>query len=305
MACSASLLGQEPDKMEVDLDISVIVQLDSLTVTASKEGFDVNDFIQLVQEDESFITAFHNLRFLNYLNRFDFNYRTDNSKSNINCKTIVEQVIKDTCRVTHIVNEEFDKKYFKDKEERKYRFYTSKMHERLFLAFEEKCSSPIPQIKPGDQSKMEKYVSELKKFIFKPGEEADIPFIGDKTAIFENHMTKYYDYLIGLESYNTKQECYTFTARLKEEYIHNKKNKTVIKYLKTYFAKNTLQVLARDYQIEHNTGLYKFDIDIEIELLRFKNKYVPASIVYDGYWKIPLRKKEDCRFELSFSQFEE
>ena len=47
-------------------DIAAIVTLDSFEVTASREGFNVTDFIEMVRNDRSFYEAFRNLRFVAY-----------------------------------------------------------------------------------------------------------------------------------------------------------------------------------------------------------------------------------------------
>ncbi|MEL7021273.1 MAG: hypothetical protein AAGK47_06690, partial [Bacteroidota bacterium] len=44
--------------------ISTVVFLDSFVVTAQRKGFQVDDFIKLVQEDDSFYEAFRNFRFV-------------------------------------------------------------------------------------------------------------------------------------------------------------------------------------------------------------------------------------------------
>ena len=42
------------------------IWLDSMTITAKKMGFDVNNFIEMVREDTSFYQAFKNLRLISH-----------------------------------------------------------------------------------------------------------------------------------------------------------------------------------------------------------------------------------------------
>ena len=296
--------AQEPTEKEDYLDISAVINLDSFTVVASREGFSVAEFIQLVKEDDSFLNAFHNLRFLNYKsdNNFTFKSKKDKILASNNCK-IKQQIIEENCRQTKVLEENPKGKFYKNKKKREYKFYTSKMHDRLFYAHRKSCTGKDPSFEPTDDSKLEKYVSELKKLIFKPGKKANVPLIGDKTAIFEKKMMKYYDYSIQSEVYKNEIDCYVFIASVKDQYLKDKEGKTVIKYLKTYFSKEDFQVMGRNYQLKYNTALYEFDLSMDIELDFFENKYVPTYIQFEGFWDLPFFKKESGDFTLTFYDF--
>ena len=300
-ATSAQVNSGETDS----LDISAVVYLDSFVVSASKSGFSVPEFIQLVREDESFIYAFHNLRFLTYESVNEFQFKDKKEKPTVNYKNLLKQEAAGNCRKSTIIEEEIKGRYFKRKNRKEYRFYTSKMHDRLFYAHNGSCTDPDPSIQPMNDSKIEKYVSELKKLIFKPGEKADVPFIGKKTAIFTKDMAQYYDYKIKSELYENAVEAYVFEVNLKPTYQHKKKDKTVIKYLKTYFDKESFQVLGREYHLAYDSALYSFDVNMNIKLDKLATKYIPVNIKYDGFWNVPVMKKEICSFELSFYNFQE
>jgi len=55
-------------------DISALIYLDSFVVTASRQGFDTKDFIELVRTDDSFFNAFNNLRFASYTSSNEFTF---------------------------------------------------------------------------------------------------------------------------------------------------------------------------------------------------------------------------------------
>jgi len=61
-----------------------VIYLDSFIVTASKNGFNVDDFIELVKNDKSFFKAFKNLRTCNYHseNEIQFFDKKGNQKAN-------------------------------------------------------------------------------------------------------------------------------------------------------------------------------------------------------------------------------
>jgi hypothetical protein len=176
------------------------------------------------------------------------------------------------------------------------------MHDRLFYTPQKTCDDPNPKLINSGSSRLEKYVYELKKLIFRPGEPADIPFIGDKTSIFTEPIIQFYDFKIKSDSFNDKLDCYVFEANVKPEFEN--KNKVIIKHLKTYFDKSTFQVIGRDYQLQYSTGLYQFDVSIIIELLKLEEKYYPASIQYEGFWNVPIKKRESSKFKIQFFDFQ-
>ena len=64
-------LSAQKDSLD---DISALIYLDSFVVTASKQGFNTGDFIDMVRSDDSFLKAFHNLRFASYQSSNSFQY---------------------------------------------------------------------------------------------------------------------------------------------------------------------------------------------------------------------------------------
>ena len=157
-------------------DISAIVFLDSFVVTASKQGFSVEDFIDIVQQDESFFRAFHNLRFTPHVadNRVTIFGKKQQIKAANHHQT--QQFVTNNCRTMTYLSEDIQGKYFKKK--RKHRYYTAQMHEQIFLTKGKVCGEPTnPSISSNNLSGIQKHINELKKLIFQPGKEVDVPFI--------------------------------------------------------------------------------------------------------------------------------
>jgi hypothetical protein len=150
---------------------------------------------------------------------------------------------------------------------------------------------------------MEGHVGELKKLIFAPGTRSDVPFIGDKTEIFSEDMRDRYNFFIKSAHYADSIDAYVFEARLKADYLEPKNNKTVIKELITYFAKEDFQVLARSYRLAHYKTFYSFDIEMEIALSKIAGQYFPVKINYVGFWNVPTKKRESSLFTITFSKF--
>ncbi len=292
----------QKEKATDKVNIAATVDLDSLVVTASRAGFSVEDFIAMVTEDESFYNAFRNIRFKSYLSTNNINMFDKKGEIKAAFNNLIQQHSDGNCRTMEVLDETIKGKYFKSK--RTHKFYTGKLHDRLFLTHGRQCENPdirINEIK--SKSKMEKYIAELKKLIFKPGSEADIPFIGKKTAIFSPKMAKYYDYKISSQQYLDGVDCYVFSATVKPKYF-NKPNKTVIKNLVTFIDKSDFQVVARDYRLAYATAVYDFDVRMKIELIKLGEKYLPTLIEYDGNWDIPTQKPEIAKFTIRFFDYE-
>lgn len=301
MLFSIVLIGQEIDSNKsnkfdtVDYEFSGLVYLDSVVVLASRNGFNVKDFIEMVQKDNSFYKAFKNLHFAEY----DFNNHIYfyNKKGEIRSelKSSSHQCYRNNCRWMNTIKEDINYKIYK--KNNKHKYYTAKLYDRLFFTNGKICdedTSRALKMQKENGSKMEKYVLELKKLIFSPGKKVDIPLIGSKMEIFSPKMRKFYNFSINHVMYKNKIPCYVFSAKIKPEYINS--GKTVINYINTYFEKDNFQIISRNYHLKYNTIAYDFDVKMDIKLKRIKEKYYPVDIRYDGTWDVLFKKRETCKF---------
>ena len=299
LSCNTQMDGQSDTTIA---NIGGLIDLDSITVTASRADFNVKDFIEMVIEDESFYTAFRNIRFLSYDSENEVKMFDKKGREKASFKNKIQQNSIENCRTMNVLEEEVTGDYFKRK--KKHRYYTGKLHDRLFLTHGKICESrKIGPEKP-PASKMEKHIRSLKKLIFNPGKKVDVPFIGGKTAIFSEKMAPYYDYSIASKIYGDSIDCYVFKAIVKPEFRIRKKDKTVIKDLETYFDKSTFQVIARHYQLAYAGTAFDFDVTMDIELDQVLGQYIPIKIHYDGWWDVPARKPEISKFSILFANFD-
>lgn len=282
--------------------IAAVVFMDSLVVTAKKKGFDVQEFIQLVIEDRSFYTAFHNLRFLNFQFNSEMRFYNKKGKEKASYSAQLMQHSDGQCRTMDIVNEQIKGNFFKGKK-RKHRYYTARMFDNVFYTHGKACSSRDESIIDNHAKGIRKHINELKKLMFQPGQKVNVPLIGNKTAIFSKKMRPFYDYKIESKKYNQDKDCYVFTAKVKDQYQERKEGKTIIKYMETYFDKKTFQVVARDYHLKYKGALFSFDVQMEVELKNIGNQFVPEKINYKGSWNIPTKKREIGEFQVDFFDF--
>ncbi|MEO1628995.1 MAG: hypothetical protein AAFV25_27865, partial [Bacteroidota bacterium] len=181
IACSLLAKAQQ-DSARLDFgDFGGIVYLDSLVVSASRTGFQVDDFIQMVRKDESFFNAFHNLRGLSYQSTNDFVFFNKKGKQKAAYHSLIQQRSDGDCRRMKVLEETHSGNFFKSRG--RYRYYTAKMFDRIFLTHGKICESQV--VIPERPKGIQKHVEELKKLIFQPGEPVDVPLISQKMVIFE------------------------------------------------------------------------------------------------------------------------
>jgi len=280
------------------------VFIDSIVITATRKGFDVESFIRHVTEDESFYFAFKNLRRTAYT--FDMHTVYYDKKENVKAEYFGthKQSIVDTCRTMTTEHEYVDGDFYKDAKQ--YNYYTSKLFDRSFFTKGRKCFAPVDttvSYVAKNSSQLENQITQLKKVIFSPGQATGLPVLGDKMAIFKKEMRKYYDYSLVVQPYKSFGDCYVFKVDLKEKFKTKKKGKTVVKYMYTYFDKTSLQIVGREYQVKHGLPLYSFDMTLDIVLTKVGEKYIPKSIYINGFWDLLFRKPEKFESEFFFYSF--
>lgn len=288
------------------LDLSGYVVLDSIMITAKRGGFDVKEFMLLAQNDETLETAFKNLRKISYTYQNEIQFFSPKNKVEAAYKSQIRQIKDPACQWMRIEKEEHSGDYFRKSGE--YNYYTSKLYDRIFFVRKSPCDAVAKTAKPRNPSRVQRImdarVEELKKLIYRAGKKADIPLIGNQTAIFDEKMLPYYDFFIDSRIHSSGAETYVFTARVKPFLNHEEPEATVVKYLEIYFKKSDFQVLERNTKLKYDAGIYQFDILMTVSLDKHKDLYVPSKIGYDGYWKIVGKARENCRFTFDIIDIE-
>ncbi len=277
-----------------------IVYLDSVVVRATRSGFSVSDFIELVQTDRSFYLAFRNLRYASFEMDTDMQFQNRHGKTRGRYLAKHHQKVDNNCRYMEVISEDIEGR-FKGRGD-KYRYYTAELYDRLFITHDTVCGLGVPPTMSDDLDldSQKGHVAELKKLLFTPGMRSTIPFIGRKTEIFSEQLRDYYQFSIRSSNYRG-DSVYVFTASLKPEFQQRKQQKTVIKELATYFSQRDFQVLGRSYRLAYDPTLYQFDVTMNVELTRIGDYYFPQKIEYDGGWNVPFKKAENATFSIGFS----
>ena len=179
---------------------------------------------------------------------------------------------------------------------RNYNYQTGELYAGLFFTRGTICGENNivkgVDFKPKSTSGMEKRKEQLKMLFFNPGKKIPgIPFIGDKINIFEPEHAKYYDFLIDFGEYDG-ESCYVFSVKAKTDLSGGDKNAIVIDSMITWFNVKTMEVMARNYDMSYDAGVYDFDVHMEVQMTKFGIYLVPKLLRYIGNWDVVFKKRE-------------
>jgi len=274
------------------------VTIDEVVIRASENGFDIKDFIQRIKEDTTFYKAFRSMHLVTYNAENDilvFEKKGNKVKASLDSET--KQIYRDGCRTMSVLEEKVTGDFYNKKKE--YNYYTAELYANLFFTKGKVCGEDNivkNRLEHTGKGSMEKNKAKLKQLMFNPGSRiSGIPFMGNKSAIFDPEIAKMYDFRLGIESKNGV-DCYVFEATPKKEYLSD----VVYKQFKTWFRQSDYSIVARDYALSYNTAAYDFDVKIHVDLIQ-KGKYLlPSYISYKGNWFAFTKGRERVNFAAKF-----
>ena len=261
----------------------------------------VPTFINRIKNDTSFYKAFRNLHLIQFtvINDIRMLNKDGSSKATLSGKT--KQLRKGNCRSMETIEEQTSGDFYD--ENHQFNYYTAQMYAALFFTTGLKCGETNivagRTFSTSGKSGMEKHKEQLKMLFFNPGKKiSGLPFISNKTEIYEDEMADLYDMSIDLDEYN-KTSCYIFKQKVKP----GKEDEVVVDEMTTWFNDKTLEVVARKYSLSYDAGVYDFDVQMEVEMTHFGDLLVPALIRYHGNWKAIFKKRERGVFTATLSDF--
>ena len=72
----------------------------------------------------------------------------------------------------------------------------------------------------------------------------------------------------------------------------------------TWFNDSTFDIVARNYSLSYDAGVYDFKVGMEVLMTNYKGLTVPSLIRYNGNWKAIFKKRERGVFTATLSDFE-
>lgn len=308
VACSlVSLLFAPCTRAQTEPDTIInVYQLGEVVVHGGAKGLGLEGFFRQVMDDTTFYHAFLNTKYHAHAVKSELKVRDKKSRETAGLyregrlvrSGAMAELVLDSVRESGKLREN----------DGDIRFLTAEMYDDVFFpkgSWKANNRIGAREQEISRESRFDKYKSELKKFMFNPGQEiASVPFIGDKLDIFDTTMAPLYDFSVD-GSFRDGKPCWSFTAVAKDSVDGDEADEddTVIKRMLTWFDQGTMQVMAREYRIAHASLLLDFDISIKVENAVAHGDLVPVEVHYEGDWDIPFKKRELVRFYLLYSDW--
>jgi len=290
---------------EDSVDNQRLAKMVNLSEVIIRSDLNVARFIKQVKEDTTFYKAFRNLHILGFTSWNDIRIRDKKGSIQAALMSKTRQVRANGCRTMEVLNETSTGDFYDDKHA--YNYYTAELYAGLFFTNGTVCGENNivkgVDFNPRSASGMAKHKQQLKMLFFNPGKKIPgIPFIGDKIDIFDPDRAEYYDFIIDYGDYEG-QSCYVFTIKAKDD-LGGKKDKIVIDNMVTWFNTRTMEVMARNYDMSYNAGVYDFDVHMEVEMTKAGDLLVPKLLRYIGNWDVAFKKRERGVFTATLFDFQ-
>jgi hypothetical protein len=283
-----------------------VYQLGEVVVHGRTQGLQLEGFITQVMEDTTFYHAFLNTKYHPHHVKSELAVR--NKKDKETAYLYREGRLVRNGAMAELVLDSARELGRLRKGNGEIRFLTAEMYDDVFFPkgpYRASNTIASRQQEISRESRFDKYKSELKKFMFNPGQEiATVPLIGDKLALFNPEMAPLYHFRVE-SSFRGGRPCWLFSAVARDS-VNGKpadEDDTVIKKMSTWFDQRTMNVMAREYRIAHKSLLLDFDISIQVENTFGPGDLVPTQVHYDGQWDIPFKQKEVVKFYLFYSDW--
>ncbi len=281
------------------------VKIDENYITLSEivvgKNLDIASFIQRVKSDTTFYKAFRNLRIIGYTAINDIRMLDKHGKTAASLHSTTRQTRKGDCRFMKVLDQKTTGDIFDRK--RDYNYYTAQMYAGLFFTKDSVCGENNivngHEFSTNGLSGIEKHKEQLKMLFFNPGKKIKgLPFISNKTAIFDPEMAENYDMNIDYRDFN-ETPCYVFSVNVKPD----KENNVVIDEMTTWFDAKTFDIVARNYSLKYDAGVYDFDVTMKVQMTKVGHLLVPSLLTYNGNWKVLFNKRERGVFTATLSDF--
>lgn len=292
---------------EDSLENERLARMISLSEVVVRTDINVPKFIKQVKEDTTFYKAFKTLHVLGFTSLNDIRIFDKKGKQKAGMQSKTKQLHSAGCRVAEIISETTQGDFYDKKGD--YNYYTGELYAIFFLAKQKICGENNivagTSFEAKGKSGIDKNKEQLKMLLFNPGKKIPgIPFIGNKINIFDPDVAEYYDFSIDYGDYE-ERPCYIFSIKARTDLSAWQKDKIVIDDLVTWFDAKTMEVMARNYHLSYNAGVYDFDVRMEAEMTRFGNYLVPKTLRYKGNWDIVFKKRERGAFTATLFDFVE
>ncbi len=282
-----------------------LAKMVTLSEVVVRNDVNIPAFIDRVKKDTSFYKAFKNLRVLGFSSLNDIRLVDKKNRPKAGLQSKTKQVTRNGCRSMETLEETVQGDFYT--KDRNYNYYTAGLYAGLFFTKGEICGEDNVVAGTSFTTKgkkgMEKNKEQLKMLFFNPGKKIPgIPLMGDKMDIFDPETAAYYDFAIDEVEWEGNP-CFLFSVKAREDLSKGERGKIVIDNMITWFDRKTMEVLARNYKLSYNAGVYDFDVQMEVRMTKFGGYLVPKTLRYTGNWDVVFKKRERGFFTATLFDF--
>ena len=287
------------------LDNERLAKMIDLSEVVVRTDINVPKFIDRVKNDTTFYKAFKNLHVLGFTSLNDIRILDKKGKQKAALESKTRQNRTNGCRTMEVLSATSQGDFYND--DSSFNYYTAELYAGLFFTKGKVCGENNivagTSFDAKGKSGVAKHKEQLKMLFFNPGKKIPgIPFIGNKINVFDPDVAEYYDFLIDQVEYEGKQ-AYLFSVKARADLSPGEKNKIVIDNMITWFDAKTMEVLARNYSLSYDAGVYDFDVSMEVQMTKFGDYLVPKTLRYKGNWDVVFKKRERGVFTATLFDF--
>jgi hypothetical protein len=287
------------------LDNARLSQMINLSEVVIRSDLNVARFVDRVKNDSSFYKAFRNLHVLGFTSWNDIRIRDKKGNTKASLRSKTKQVRDHGCRHMEVLSESTSGDMYDNNHQ--FNYQTAELYAGLFFTNGTICGETNivkgVDFRPRNLSGMAKHKEQLKMLFFNPGKKIPgIPFIGEKIDIFDPSRAENYDWTIGFDDYEG-ESCYLFSVKVKKDLSNSQRNDIVIDSMTTWFNAKTMEIMARNYDMSYDAGVYDFDVHMEVQMTRFGEYLVPKLLRYIGNWDVMFKKRERGLFTATLFDF--
>lgn len=290
------IIAQTPDS-------SVVVgsKVITLSEVIVNNKLNVPAFIERIKTDTTFYKAFRNLRILGFTAINDIRMNNSNGIPKATLRSTTKQIRVKDCRTMQTLEETVTGDMYNA--DYQFNYYTAQMYASLFFTKDSVCGEDNivtgKEFNTKGKKGLEKNKEQLKMLFFNPGKRiSGLPFISNKTAIYDDEMADKYDMSIDAALYNNTS-CIVFKQKVKPQ----SRGAVVIDEMTTWFNDLTFEVVARNYSLSYSAGVYDFKVQMEVVMTKFGDYLVPSLIRYVGNWKAVFKDRERGIFTATLFNF--
>ena len=272
-------------------DTTLTIVIDTAVVNIKAHKLTEQDFIDAVVADTGFYKAFHDMKGYSFVaENHLYTYDKKNKVDGEIYRKVRRTMTGNKAKVEYLVKQDKGKLY---KKNGKYDLYTLEMFDYIFDNAYKSDFTGGSTFRSTD-GKNGSYKDKLKMLIFQPGRKiSGIPFLSKKTEIFGKDMRQFYFYQFARGTYLDSIPVYRFKV-IRKPSIDD--DDVMINELTTIFDVRDFKILGRYVDMKYSNLLFDFDVKMNIELVPFGDKLLPAKISYQGNWDVPLHKEERASF---------